>query len=94
MIMEKEQAAERLRRAIPYFRGAVNDAKSEGMVKMGILSKNPDGSGRILMEFDCEEFFNDIATVIDAPPQTMQDDMTFKAQSFLAKHGLTVERKD
>lgn len=85
-------AKERLAVAIPYFRNAVNTAKANtdkgGKVQLGVLSVNADGSGKVEMQFDCEEFFKDIEEVIGAVPQTAEDDMKADALKFLHKHGL------
>ena len=83
-----ELAKERMRTAIPYFRGAIADAKKNGVVKLGILAENPDGSGKLEMKFECEDFFSDLALVAEAKPQTKEDDAAVSARKFLSLHGL------
>lgn len=95
MAKTKDQIKQDLTVALPYFRSAINAIRAEGKtVKMGILAVNPDGSGKIEMQFDCDEFFADIATLVDLPDETTEDVMNYQAQKFLAEHGLTVERVD
>lgn len=93
-----ETAKERLLVAIPYFRNAINTAKTNvgegGKVQMGILSVNADGSGQIEMKFDCEDFFKDIEEVLGSPEHTMEKDMEVEAFKFMQTHGLTVSRSD
>lgn len=89
-----EEARDSLLVAIPYFRHAIEEAKKKGVVKMGILMENPDGSGKIEMKFECDEFFQDIAILIGAPPQTSQDTANAKALAFKQQHGLTVADGD
>ena len=93
MSKSKEQIIADLTKALPYFRGQIKAVRDEGKtVKMGILSVNPDGSGKVEMQFDCDELFNDIATLIELPEQSDKDDMRFKARKFLGEHGLTVQK--
>jgi hypothetical protein len=87
----KDKAKENLRLAMPYFRKAVADASKNGVVKLCIISTKPDSSEKIEMQFDCSEFFKDLATVINAPEQTNTDDMKASALSFLQRHGLDSE---
>jgi len=88
MTIEKQEAMARLLAGMPYFRNAVDTASKNGTVKLAILSEMPDGSGKIECKFECADFFADIATIIDAPAQTKQDDMTAAATRFLQKHGI------
>ena len=88
----KEEAKERLRGVMRHFRLAVADAKKIGEPKLSINGEQPDGSGQRIMSFNAEEFFADLAIVIDAPPDTVEDEMDAKARSFMQKHGLTVDR--
>lgn len=87
-----ETAKERLLVAIPYFRNAVNSAKANagagGKVQMGILAVKPDGSGKIEMQFDCEEFFKDIEEVLGSPEHTIEKDMEVEAFKFMNQHGI------
>lgn len=91
-------AKERLLKAILYFRNAINEAKATvgegGKVQMGVLSVEADGSGRVGLKFDCEEFFNDIEEILGSPEHTTEKDMEVEAFKFMQKPGLVVERVD
>jgi hypothetical protein len=41
-----------------------------------------------MMQFECEEFFEDLALVLDAPPQTEENNAEAEALAFLQKHGI------
>ena len=88
MSKTKEQAIEKLRDALPYFRKAVADAKKQGNVQLGVMATNPDGSGQVLMRFDSEDFFEDLALVLDLGPQTEEDDRKASALAFLQNHNI------
>ena len=85
---QKVEAAKNLSTALPYFRKAVKDAAAEGNVKLGILASQPDGSGRIVVSFDCEDFFKDLEIVLNMPPQTEEQDRQADARAFLQRHGI------
>ena len=85
MSKTKEQAIETLRAALPYFRKAVADAKKQGIVQLGVMATNPDGSGQVVMRFDSEDFFEDLALVLDAGPQTDEDNKKAGALAFLQR---------
>ena len=74
--------------AIPYLRKAIADAKKNGAVKLAIVSKKPNGSGKVECEFECEEFMTDLATLVGCPTQTEDDDARAIAEKFLQEHGL------
>jgi hypothetical protein len=84
-----EQARADLLGALPYFRNAVARARAKemGQVKLGILCENPDGSGNIEMSFECDAFFDDLASVLGAPPQTDEDNGKAAALRFMQQHG-------
>jgi hypothetical protein len=84
----KQEAIDKMLIVIPYFRDAVAKAKETGVPKLAVTANKPDGSGEIIMSFDCEEFFADLALIVDAPVQTEEDTMKSKALQFLHKHGL------
>ena len=65
-----EEARASLTTALPYFRRAVAEAAKKGLAQLAVVTSFPDGSGQIGMRFDCEEFFEDIETVLGAPPET------------------------
>lgn len=86
-----EEAKETLVKALPYFRSAVADARAsdhEGTVKLAIVHKYADGSGKVGMTFDCDEFFDDLALVLGVGPQTPEDDVKAEAAKFGQKFGL------
>ena len=87
---EKEEAKKRLLVALPHFRKSISDAAKEGSAQLGILATKADGSSRVLMRFDCEEFFKDIALICDAAPQTAEDDAKAEALKFKQVHKLEV----
>ena len=88
VVLEKAAATRRLLGAIPYFRVAIADAAKKGKVELGILATLPDGSGNIEVRFAAEEFFNDLALLVDAPPQTEEDNTNVLAVKFLQTHNL------
>jgi len=51
----------------PHLRIAAEDAlrraKPGAVVRLAVIAHNPDGSGQVGAEFDCEEFFEDLETV-------------------------------
>jgi hypothetical protein len=72
---EQEEARNRLLQAMPHFRFAMKEAAKKGAPHVGILSVQPDGSGGIEAKFAAPDFFNDLALVLGAPPQSKEDDM-------------------
>lgn len=88
MTTKREEAVERMKQALPYFRHAISEAAKSGDVKLGVLSYAPDGSGQIISSFECAEFFEDIALIIGAAPQTEEDTLQAKAVQFLQKFGI------
>jgi hypothetical protein len=85
-------ARERLLSAMPYFRNAIQKAKKDGVMKLGILQYNEDGSGKIEAAFEFEDFFADIEAIIDAPPSTEEDLLKAQAALFCQTHGLHREQ--
>lgn len=88
MSKTKEQAAEALRQMIPLFRKAVVEAKAQGIVQVGVMATNPDGSGRVVLRLDSEDFFEDLALVLDVGPPTEEDVKNANTLAFL--HGLAI----
>lgn len=82
------EARNRVLTALPYLRHAVQEAKAEGLVKLGVLALQEDGSGRIVMQFDSEDFFKDLESALGAPPQTAEDDAKAQALKFTHESGL------
>jgi hypothetical protein len=88
MSNSKEKARARLLEALPYFRHAANNAKEGGKIQLGILSVKDGKSGQIVARFDADDFFDDLALILDAPPQTKNDDMRAAAEALLQSFGL------
>ena len=85
-------AKERLQVGVPYLRHAIQNAKKEtGVVKLAIVSKNPDCSGKIFCEFDFEDFLKDVCTVAEIGEQTEKQSLAARAREFLDTHGLSVK---
>jgi len=85
---DKEEARRKMLEALPHFRHAVRQAAAEGKVMIGVLSVKDDGSGRVSARFDAPEFFEDLAALLDAPPETEDDRMQASAEELLQKMGL------
>jgi len=91
MSKTRDDATRDLLSALPYFRKAVADVRAKGgKVQLGVLSTNADGSGKIEMRFDADEFFDDLALILNAPPQTEKDDMAARALKFFQTHRLSI----
>lgn len=86
--MSKEEAKSRLLEWLPYIRNAVTEAKKNGDAMMGILCVYPDKSGKIEAQFEADALLSDIAEVIDAPPQTAEDDLNAAAKRFIDVFGI------
>jgi hypothetical protein len=87
-----EAAKQRLQKGVPYLRHAIENAKKEtGVVKLAIVSKNPDGSGKIFCEFEFEDFIKDICIVAGIGEQTEKQSLAARAREFLDTHGLTIK---
>lgn len=72
------EAIDRLLRALPHILVAcqmAKDANTDGTVCLAIVSKKPDGSGRLTASFECEGFFEDILEVLGlgSPQQFLED---------------------
>ena len=86
------EAKKRLQEGIPYLRHAIQKAKKEtGVVRLAIVSKNPDGSGKIFCEFELEDFIADICKVAEIGEQTEKQSLAARAREFLDTHGLTLK---
>lgn len=84
-----EEATEALKNALPYLRYAVEQAREDGgIAKLAVASENPDGSGKLIAKFECDEFFEDIATVIGLGPQTEEQTNDAKAVELLQRIGV------
>lgn len=86
-----QDALERMKLAVPHFRAAVARAATEepnARPKLGILASQPDGSGRVICSFECDEFFEDLALLVDAPELTDDDILRSKALAFLGRFGI------
>ena len=83
-----DQARADLMAALPHFRYAVAEAQKNGQVMLGILCERSDGSRKLEMSFDCAEFFDDLALVLGAAPQSAQDDLQASATQFAHQHNI------
>lgn len=75
----KEEIREKLLAALPHLRYAMKEAAQKGRPQVGILAATEDGGGQVVARFEAPEFFDDLAVLIDAPPQTEEDDMEARA---------------
>lgn len=78
---------------LKYARFAVQEAKAEcegwGSVKLGVLVWPNDGkkAGRVACRFDAPEFFEELATLLGAPPLTEEDILDCKAAQIVSMFG-------
>lgn len=88
MSKTKEEARECLLQGLPHFRYSANEAKKVGEMKLAIVAYDNKGGGRIVSSFAADEFFDDLALVLDAPAQNADDDMEAKAVELMQKFDL------
>jgi len=91
---EKEEIKAKIRSVMKHFRLALKEAEQHGTPMLLLAGQKPDGSGQRVMSLPVGEFFADLAILVDAEPDSMEDEMRAKAAHFMQKHGLTVERGD
>jgi hypothetical protein len=85
---EKRKAAiAKMLVAIPFMRHAMKQASQEGQAKIGILSVR-EGGGTVVAQFDAPEFFDELALIVGAPPQTEEDDLNAGARAIIDRLGL------
>ena len=89
---EKEEIKAKIRSVMKHFRLALKDAEEYGVPMLILAAQKPDGSGKRVLSLPVNEFFADLAILVDAEPDTIEDEMDAKARSFMQKHGLTVDR--
>jgi hypothetical protein len=77
-----DEAKNRLRNLLIIMRKEIQDAN--GAVKLGLLVHNPDGSGKIKLKFDADQFSADLETVLDVGPQTTEDNYKAAALRIVA----------
>lgn len=85
-----DELKEKFRKAIPHLRFGVEEAKKEtenGEALFGILVVN-DNKGRVVFTFKAEEFVEDLARLVDAPPMTDEDRQNAKVAQFLSRFGI------
>lgn len=90
---EKDEARERLLAVMPYLRHSMKLAADGGDAEFAIISRLADKDAKLVSAFRADEFMKDLELVLNAPPQTEEDDLTAEALRFLHVHGLTVETK-
>jgi hypothetical protein len=83
---QKEAAKEKLRGALKYFRLAMKGAEAIGKPMLYLTGERPDKSGQRIMSLPCDEFFADLELVIDAVPDTMEDQTDAKVAQFQHKY--------
>lgn len=83
-----DEAKAKLLAALPYLRHGIAEANKEGTAQIGIISTHPNGAWRVVLEFVVDEFISDLEVVLNAPPQTAEDEAQAKAVKFLDQHGL------
>lgn len=77
--------------ALPHMRFAIEEAlkaNPTAEIKIGILAKNPDGTGKVVSTFAATEFIEDLATLLEAGPLTDDDRADARAMKFLTDFGL------
>ena len=57
-------------------------------VALIIFAKAVERMGRIEIQFDCNEFFADIAALIDLPDENEDNVAEYAAMKFMSQHGL------
>lgn len=86
MPKDVEEAKADLATIVPHLRVAAEDAlrraKNGAKVCFAIIAKNPDGTGQVGADFECEEFLSDLETVF---PPTEDDVMRAKASCLVSK---------
>lgn len=75
-----DEAKTRLLAALPHLRFAMAEAAKNGRAQVGILCLKPDRTGQIVAQFDAPDFFNDLAEVLGAPPQSEDDNIEAVAE--------------
>ncbi len=86
-----DEIRQKMLAVLPHLRFAIEEAtnaNSESAIHIGILTKNPDGSGKVLSSFRAQEFIEDLATLLDAGPLTDDQRMDARALKFLTEFGL------
>ncbi len=86
--MNKEIAKVKLLEILPHLRYSVAQATKKGTAMIGILSEDKLGGGEVISQFYAEEFLNDLAELLEAPPQNAEDDNSAAALQFFHKHNL------
>lgn len=83
--------------AIPHFRYMLQKAKAQGNPEMLMVAVTADGDKKVVGSFQCEEFFDDLATLIGVGPQTAEDNLNSSAAEFAQKlraQGITVQKTE
>lgn len=91
-----EAARQRILRTIPYLRQAMKKAKDaageSGLAEIGILAVAADGSGgQVVARFAAAEFFDDLALVINAPPETAESQMAADVLELFSLMGAPIQ---
>jgi hypothetical protein len=83
-----EEARATLQSALKHFRFAVADAAKEGTPLLAVVAEHHDGGGKLVMKFNCGEFFEDLALVIGASDDTDEEKLEANAAAFKSKFNL------
>ena len=86
-----EEIRQKMLAVLPHLRFAIEEAtaaNNTAVIHIGILTKNADGSGKVLSSFRAEEFIEDLAKLLDAGPLTDDQRMDARALKFLTEFGL------
>ncbi len=83
-----EAIREDMRAVIPHFRYAIKQARKqaapEDRIRLAVMIRKPDNSGKVTASFDAEEFFDDLARVLGLPAEnTKEEDQAAKAIELL-----------
>lgn len=85
----KDEAIERLKRALPSLMIGLREAGTKGKPIFTIASQKEDGSGTMILEIkDPEGLLKDIGELVGFTGITKEDSLEFSANQFLAKFGL------
>ena len=89
----KEELKEKFKQVIPHLRFGIEEAKKEDKgtneVLFGVLIVKPNQNGRIVFTFKADDFVEDLAELVGAPPMTDEARMDARAAAFLSRFGLT-----
>ena len=83
----KEELCEKFRTVLPTMLAMIREAKKEGKAVGGILGMNDFGGGKIIGNFEIEEFTSDLAKLVGYESDPAEEDDNFAADKVLAMFG-------